>query len=96
MKTYADVLFHLPVDGTLRTYLENQGLALSPEFDWADNATTTERLIEAIRECPETKVRDKIVAGLQVSDQLAHPRGKQAMFQIGTWAFFHLAIKASR
>ena len=85
MKTYADVLFHLPVDGTLRTYLENQGLALPPEFDWADNATTTERLIEAIREYPETKVRDKIVAGLQVSDQLAHPRGKQAMFQIGTW-----------
>ena len=29
-------------------------------------------------------MRDKIVAGLQVSTQLAHPRGKQAMFQVGS------------
>ncbi len=85
MKTYADVLLHLPVDGTLRTYLENQGLALPADFDWTDDSTTTECLIEAIRDCPDLTVRDKIVAGLQVSAQLAHPRGKQAMFQIGTW-----------
>ncbi len=84
MKTYADVLLHLPVDVTLRCYLENHGLALPADFDWADDSTTTERLIEAIRDCPDMAVRDRIVAGLQVSTQLDHSRGKEAMFQIGT------------
>ncbi len=51
---------------------------------WVHTGTTT-RLIEAIQQCTDPAVRDKIVAGLLVSAQLAHPRGKQAMFQIGTW-----------
>lgn len=85
MKTYADVLLHLPVDATLQDYLKRHGLALPDDFDWADDTGTTTRLIEAIQECPDPTVRDKIVAGLLVSAQLAHPRGKQAMFQIGAW-----------
>lgn len=82
MKTYADVLLHLPVDTTLRGYLARHGLALPPSFDWTDDAGTTARLIEAIQDCPDSVVRDKIIAGLLVSEQLAHPRGKQAMFQV--------------
>lgn len=82
MKTYADVLLHLPVDSTLHDYLDHQGLALSAGFDWVDDTSTTTRLIEAIQNCPDPAVRDKIVAGLLVSTQLAHPRGKQAMFQV--------------
>ncbi len=85
MKTYADVLLHLPVDATLRGYLTHHGLALPDDFDWTDDTGVTNRLIEAIQECPDPAVRDKIVAGLLVSTQLAHPRGKQAMFQIGAW-----------
>ena len=85
MKTYADVLLHLPVDTTLKTYLDQHGLALPDDFDWADDTDTTNRLIEAIQDCPDPALRDKIVAGLFVSTQLAHPRGKQAMFQIGAW-----------
>ena len=83
MNTYADVLLNLPVDTTLRTYLERQGLALSSDFNWVDDTNTTSALIEAIQNWPDPGVRDKIVAGLQVSTQLAHPRGKQAMFQVG-------------
>lgn len=82
MKTYADVLLHLPVDTTLRGYLDHHGLALPGDFDWTDDTGTTTRLIEAIRDCPDPVVRDRIVAGLQVSTQLGHPRGKQAMFQV--------------
>jgi hypothetical protein len=85
MKTYADVLLHLPVDSTLQNFVDHHGLKLPDGFDWADNTATTTRLIEAIQNCSDPGVRDKIVAGLHVSTQLAHPRGKQAMFQIGAW-----------
>lgn len=83
MKTYADVLLNLPVDTTLRTYVDHHGLPLPGDFDWTDDTGTTTRLIEAIQDCPDPAVRDKVVAGLHVSTQLAHPRGKQAMFQVG-------------
>lgn len=81
MKTYADVLLDLPVDTTLRTYLDRQGLTLADDFDWTDDTDTTDRLIEAIQTYPDPGVRDKIVAGLHVSAQFANPNGKQAMFQ---------------
>jgi hypothetical protein len=80
MKTYADALLHLPVDATLRTYLEQQGLVLPDHFDW----TNSDLLIEAIQTCPDPDVRDKIVAGLHASAQLAHLRGKQAIWQVVT------------
>lgn len=79
--TYADALLNLPVDATLRTYLQNQGMVFTPDFDWTDDPATSNRLIEAIQTYPDIGVRDKVVAGLHVSTQLAHPRGKQAMFQ---------------
>ncbi len=85
MKTYADVLLQLPVDSTLRSFVDHHGLKLPDDFEWADDTATTTRLIEAIQNCPDPGIRDKIVAGLHVSTQLAHQRGKQAMFQIGAW-----------
>ncbi len=84
MKTYADVLLDLPVDATLRTYIERQGLVLPSDFSWTDDATTSAALIDAIQSWPDPAVRDRIIAGLQVSMQLAHPRGKQAMFQVAS------------
>ncbi len=85
MMTYADVLLHLPVDSTLRDFLNHHGLVLPHDFGWTDDTGTTNHLIEVIQGYSDPTVRDKIVAGLMVSNQLAHPRGKQAMFQIGTW-----------
>lgn len=65
-------------------YLTQQGMALPPDFDWTDDPATSKRLIEAIQAYPDSGVRDKVVAGLHVSTQLGHPRGKQAMFQATT------------
>lgn len=85
MMTYADVLLHLPVDSTLRDFLNHHGLVLPHDFDWTDDTGTTHHLIEVVQGYSDPTVRDKIVAGLLVSTQLAHPCGKQAMFQIGAW-----------
>ena len=72
--TYADALLNLPVDATLRTYLNNQGMVFPPDFDWTDDSATSNRLIEAIQTYPDSGVRDKVVAGLHVSTPLAHPQ----------------------
>ena len=85
MNTYADVLLNLPVDATLQDFLTRQGLALPQDFDWTDDTGTTTRLINAIQEYPDPVVRDKIGAGLMVSNHLASSRGTQAMIQMGTW-----------
>ena len=82
--TYADALLHLPVDPTLRAYLSREGLVLPADFDWADDAITSSALIAQIQAYPDSDIRDKVVAGLNVSVQLAHERGKQAMFQVCT------------
>ena len=79
--TYADALLHLPVDSTLRSYLTQQKMAFAPDFDWTDQASTRNRLIAAIQTYPDSAVRDKVIAGLHMGMQLAHPTGKQAMFQ---------------
>ena len=79
--TYADALLHLPADATLRSYLTQRGMAFAPDFDWADDLATLNRLIVAIQAYPDSAVRDKVVAGLNMAMQLAHPAGKQAMFQ---------------
>ena len=79
--TYADALLNLPVDLTLRTYLTREGMVLPSDFDWTDDAITSSALIAQIQAYPDSGVRDKVVAGLTASVQLAHERGKQAMFQ---------------
>lgn len=80
--TYADVLLNLPIDATLRNYLEKQGLVLSAEFDWTDATSTSNALIGQLQAYADSAVRDRVVAGLNASTQLAHERGKQAMFQV--------------
>ena len=39
--TYADALLNLPVDATLRTYLNQQGMEFPPDFDWTDDPATS-------------------------------------------------------
>ena len=81
MKTYADVLLHLPVDATLKTFFfDKENLALPADFDWADETNTSNTLVEEIQNA-EIAVRDRVIAGLLASNQLAHPQGNQAMFQ---------------
>ncbi len=80
-QTYADILLSLPVDDTLRSFLERYSLPLPPGWEWEDSKEASRALIGMIQAHPETSLRDIIVAGLQASALLAHPLGKQAMFQ---------------
>lgn len=79
--TYADILLSLPVDETLKTFLERHALPLPAGWEWSDNTATSRRLIRLVQSHPETALRDRIVAGLHASASLAHPLGKQALFQ---------------
>jgi len=79
--TYADILLSLPVDDTLKTFLERHALPLPAGWEWSDNTATSRRLIRLVQSHPETALRDRIVAGLHASASLAHPLGKQALFQ---------------
>jgi len=80
--TYADVLTILPVDATLQNYLVRCGLPLPPTLDWTDAVATSRAIIAAIESCPETAIRDNVIAGLQTATQLTHPRASAAMFQV--------------
>ena len=79
--TYADLLLNLPVDETLKTFLERHALPLPEGWQWTDSTSTSWRLIRLVQAHPDTAKRDRIVAGLHASALLAHPLGKQAMFQ---------------
>jgi len=79
--TYADVLTMLPVDATLQDYLTRCGLPLPSGLDWTDAVSTSRAIIAAIESCPDTVIRDTVIAGLQTATQLAHPKASAAMFQ---------------
>ena len=79
--TYADVLTVLPVDVTLQDYLTRCALPLPPALDWTDAVSTSRAIIDAIETCPDTAIRDNVIAGLQTATQLTHPRDSAAMFQ---------------
>ena len=79
--TYADVLTTLPVDATLQDYLNRCALPLPPTLDWTDAVPTSRAIITAIESCADTAIRDTVIAGLQTTTQLAHPKASAAMFQ---------------
>ena len=80
-QTYADILLNLPVDDTLKTFMEGHALPLPEGWSWNDSVQTSKGLIGLIQSHPVAAMRDRIVAGLHASTLLAHPLGKQAMFQ---------------
>ena len=80
-QTYADILLNLPVDDTLKTFMERHALPLPEGRSWSDSVQTSKGLIGLIQSHPVAAMRDRIVAGLHASTLLAHPLGKQAMFQ---------------
>jgi len=80
-QTYADILLNLPVDDTLKTFMERHALPLPEGWSWSDSVQTSKGLIGLIQSHPVAAMRDRIVAGLHASTLLAHPLGKQAMFQ---------------
>lgn len=80
-QNYADILLNLPVDDTLKTFLERHALPLPEGWNWCDSMQTSRSLLRLVQSHPNTAMRDRIVAGLHASTLLAHPLGKQAMFQ---------------
>jgi hypothetical protein len=80
-KTYLDVLLELPVDATLRDFLNSHGLPLPDGFVWEDTPETSQFLVEAIKVWPDITARDKLAANLTASVQLGDAGGKQAMFE---------------
>ena len=80
-QTYADILLNLPVDDTLKTFIERHSLPLPEGWIWHDSIQASKRLVGLIQLHPSVAMRDRIVAGLHASTLLAHPLGKQAMFQ---------------
>ncbi len=80
-QTYADILLNLPVDETLKAFMERHVLPLSVGWVWSDSVQTSRGLIGLIQSHPVAAMRDRIMAGLHASTLLAHPLGKQAMFQ---------------
>ena len=80
--SYPDILLNLPVDGTLKLFLERERLPVSDTFVWTDDTATTEALTLAIQSCPQSDVRDAITAGLHTSAQMAGPAGMLALFQV--------------
>lgn len=80
-QTYADILLNLPVDDTLKTFMERHALPLPVGWSWNDSVQISRGLIGLIQSHPVAAMRDRIVAGLHASTLLAHPLGKQAMFQ---------------
>ncbi len=80
-QTYADIVLYLPVDDTLKTFIGRHELPLPEGWSWQDNTHTSRKLIKIIQSYANTVKRDRIIAGLHASSTLAHPLGKQAMFQ---------------
>ncbi len=80
--SYPDILLNLPVDGTLKLFLERERLPVSDTFAWTDDTASTEELTLAIQSCPQSDVRDAITAGLHTSAQMAGPAGMLALFQV--------------
>ena len=81
LQNYADILINLPIDETLKTFMERHALPLPEGWSWQDNTYTSRTLVKLIQSYLDTVKRDRIIAGLHASSTLAHPLGKQAMFQ---------------
>jgi hypothetical protein len=80
-QTYADILLNLPVDETLKTFIERHAMPLPEGWIWHDSVQASKSLVGLIQMHPNAAMRDRIVAGMHASALLAHPLGKQAMFQ---------------
>lgn len=80
-QTYADILLSLPVDETLKSFMVRHELPLPEGWAWQDDTYTSRALVKFIQNYQNTIKRDRIIAGLHASSTLAHPLGKQAMFQ---------------
>lgn len=79
--SYADIVMSLPVDETLKSFMARHELPLPDGRVWQDNIQISRALVRLIQNHPNTAKRDRIIAGLHSSATLAHPLGKQAMFQ---------------
>ena len=71
-QTYADILLNLPVDDTLKTFIERHAMPLPEGWIWHDSIQASKSLVGLIQLHPNAAMRDRIVAGLHASTLLAH------------------------
>ncbi|MCW7536254.1 hypothetical protein OOT46_00095 [Aquabacterium sp. A7-Y] len=80
MWTYVDVLTHLAQDEVLHTWLADQGLEVPLQPSEGCEAVAP-AVVQAVQTLENSQVRERIIAGLQRGAQLAHPLGRDAMFE---------------
>ena len=84
-KTFVDVMLELPVDATLRDFLDQARPARARRFSLGRHAGDQPVLVEAVKVWPDTAARDRMTANLMASVQLGDAAGKQAMFERPWW-----------
>ena len=61
-QTYADILLNLPVDDTLKTFIERHAMPLPEGWIWHDSIQASKSLVGLIQLHPNAAMRDRIVA----------------------------------
>ncbi len=82
--SFVDVLLELPVDAALRSFVTQAGLPLAADFDWSDESSVSERLVDAVLGWSDGAARSSMAAQIKSGIQLADPVCKQALFQAAT------------
>ena len=72
-QTYADILLNLPVDDTLKTFIERHAMPLPEGWIWHDSIQASKSLVGLIQLHPNVAMRDRIVADLQAMGAGALP-----------------------
>lgn len=58
LQNYADILINLPIDETLKTFLERHALPLPEGWSWQDNIYTSRTLVKLIQSYLDTVKRE--------------------------------------
>lgn len=82
LHSHDEILLHLPVDETLKLFIEFHGIQWPKKWGWHESIQTSTRLIELIANYPQTVVRTRIVTALQECEKLRAELGREAMFQV--------------
>ncbi|AKJ30649.1 hypothetical protein AAW51_3958 [Caldimonas brevitalea] len=80
MWTYVDVLTQLASEDVLHGWLAEQGLAAELQHLECEDAIAS-AVVRAVQALENAQTRERIIAGLQRGAQLAHPLGRDAMFE---------------
>lgn len=79
--TYVDILDHLGDEEVLHAWLTEWGLDIKTRSPDRSGETVSQNLARQLEAVQNPELRERLIAGLQRSAQLAHPRGRDAMFE---------------